>query len=129
MHHIDVIRKFKTPQFTVVVEAIEDDFLDLSFDDTGEVAEKLETGEYINFAVKASVYFRGLTIGDDFLGGCIYRNLDEFADHRICGKQNREYAAKGEVVRCGSYFHDMIRTAIKDARNTLSGMQKVKIRV
>ena len=128
MQTIGVIREFHTKQFSVIIDAVEDYDLDLSFDDTGEVMEKLESGEYVGFAVRARVLLDGTEIAADYLGGCIYESIDAFMDHRECGKQNREYAAQGKEGRCGSYFHDMIRTAIAEARGYLLALKYVRVR-
>ena len=119
MQTIDTIREFKTKHFTVRVEALEEHDLDLSFDESGEVREKLETGEFIAFCAHAVVFYKGREVGEDYLGNCIYKSLDEFADHRVCGRQNRKWAKQGKEGRCGSYFSDMIREAIREARKTL----------
>ncbi len=127
-HTIGTIREFKTANFRVTVDAIEDYGLDLSFDDTGKVREKLESGEYVAFTARARVFYKGAELASDYLGGCIYSDLESFADHRECGKLNREYAAKGDKGRCGSYFSDMIGQVIKEARSQLKLMQSVRVR-
>lgn len=116
---LGTIREFKTPNFIVRVTAEEELDLDLSFDDDGSVREGLESGEFIAFCVKAAVYYRGQEVGVDYLGGCIYRSIEEFEDHREVGKQNKVYAAKGESARCGSYFTDLVHQAISAARKEL----------
>lgn len=125
---IGIIREFKTRNFRVVVDAIEEDSLDLSFDDDGSVREGLETGKFIAFVARARVFCRGAEVGTDYLGGCVYESLDAFMDHKECGKQNREYEAKGDAGRCGSYFHDMINEACKEARETVKGFQGIRVR-
>lgn len=117
MRPIGIIRKFRTENFTVVMEALPENDLDLSFDDTGEVAEKLDSGEYIAFVAHAYVLGpNGEKLAEDYLGGCIYESLEAFMDHRECGRQNREREASGETGRCGSYFTDMIHTVCQEAR-------------
>jgi hypothetical protein len=118
--HIGNIRTIETANYRVSVDAYEDYDLDLSWDEDGSVREGLESGKYIAFCAKASVTHlpTGIELADDYLGGCIYESLEAFMDHRACGVQNREYAAKGESGRCGSYFTDMIRTVIGEARET-----------
>ena len=116
---LGTIRKFKTRNFTVHVTAEEELDLDLPWDDDGSVREGLENGEYVAFCVKVAVYYQGNEIGTGYLGGCIYKSLEEFMDHKECGKQNREYALQGKTGRCGSYFSDMIHTVIADARKEL----------
>jgi hypothetical protein len=116
---LGTMRTFKTKNFTVRCTAEEELDVDLSFDDTGEVREGLGSGKYMVFRAKVAVYFKGEEIGTDYLGNCIYESLDDFMDHRECGKINKEYEAKGKATRCGSYFHDMIREAIREARKTI----------
>ena len=128
MYTLGTIRDFKTRNFTVRVTAQEDDALDLSFDDDGSVREAIDRGELIAFCAKAAVYYRGNELATDYLGGCIYRSLDEFMDHRECGKQNKVYAAKGETGRCGSYFADMVKQVCDEARKELKRLQQVKVR-
>ena len=128
MRTLGTIREFKTHNFTVRVTAEEDYDIDLSFDDDGSVRKGLENGEFIAFCAKAAVYYKGTELATDYLGGCIYRSLDEFMDHRECGKQNKVYAAKGETGRCGSYFADMVKQVCDEARKELKRLQQVKVR-
>ncbi len=109
---------FKTANFRVALECTPDYDLDLSWDEDGSTREALESGELIAFQAKVAVYdmTTGDEIGADYLGGCIYASVEDFIDHRKCGKQNREYAAQGETGRCGSYFRDMVTEAIEQAR-------------
>jgi hypothetical protein len=86
---IDIIREFKTKNFHVVVDAIEEADLDLSFDDDDSTREGLENGSLIAFCARARVFLRGKEIASDYLGGCIYKSLEDFADHIECGRQNR----------------------------------------
>lgn len=124
------IRTFNTPNFIVRVDAEEEIDLDLSFDETGEVATKLEHGEYVAFCAHATVTHRatGGVLGEAYLGNCIYNSYAEFADHVACGIQNRAYEAAGTTGRCGSYFAQMIEEAIEDARGALRALQAVKVR-
>ena len=128
MYTLGTIREFKTRNFTVRVTAQEEDNLDLSFDDDGSVREAIDKGDLIAFCVKAAVYYRGNELATDYLGGCIYKSIADFMDHRECGKQNKVYAAKGEAGRCGSYFTDMIKTVCREAREELRMLQNVKVR-
>lgn len=172
MHTIETIREFKTRNFTVRVDAVEDNDLDLSWDDTGEVASKLDSGDLLAFGVIVKVYHRptGIELGEDSLWNCIYESPKAFMDHRECGRQNRETLARDgrfqvyrknrpydsclfpsdklrkvgfatrekaeawakryareefeifETGRCGSYFSDMVREAIRQARLTASSL-------
>lgn len=120
-----IIRTFQTDKFAVTVTAIEDNDLDLSFDDDGEVRRKLESGELEAFAVKAALYFRGEEIASDYLGGCIYESPAAFMDHRGI----RRYCPPGgKPGQCGSYFSDMVRGVISEGRKILSEIQRLHIR-
>ena len=121
---LGTMRTFRTKNFVVKVTAEEELDLDLSWDEDGSIAEGLRSGQYVAFCAKAAVYFQGEEIARDYLGGCIYKDFDDFMDHRACGKQNREYAARGEVGRCGSYFHDMIREVCKEAREEIKARRE-----
>jgi len=175
-HTIGLMREFKTKNFRVVADAIEEDSLDLSWDDTGETRKGLESGKFIAFVARVRVFFQGKEVGTDYLGNCIYESLEKFMDHRECGEQNRktliregkyqiyrkarpyesclsqsdklkargfatreraeQWAQKNtkeayeifETGKCGSYFHDMIREAISEARKTVSSFKEVHVR-
>ena len=119
-YKLGTMRTFKTKNFTVVAEALEETDLDLSFDENNEVRAQLEDGALIAFCAHVEVFYRGESVGEDYLGGCIYKNFDDFMDHKECGKQNKKYAKEGKSARCGSYFSDMIRAAIAEARKHLA---------
>src|SRR6266404_1369086 len=87
---IGTIRECKTQNFHVVVDAVEEFDLDLSWDENGSTRRGLENGTLIAFCARARVFLRGKEIASDYLGGCIYKSLEDFADHKECGKQNRE---------------------------------------
>ncbi len=125
---LGTMRTFKTKHFTVIADAIEEDSPDFSWDDTGETREKVESGEWLCFVARVRVLLHGREIGTDYLGNCIYESLDKFMDHKACGKQNREWAKQGKQGRCGSYFKDMIHSAIAEARTELRTIQSVKVR-
>jgi hypothetical protein len=126
--HIGVIREFKTAQFRVVVDAIEEESPDLSWADA-ETLTKISNGEYVLFCARARVFHKTLgELSADYLGGCVYSSLAAFMDHKECGKQNREYAARGDAGRCGSYFAEMVNTVIGKARKALQAAKTIKVR-
>lgn len=94
MQTLGTMREFKTKNFRVIADAVEEDSLDLSFDDTGEVRRKLENGTFIAFVARVRVFFRGNKVGTDYLGGCIYESLEKFMDHKECGIENRKRLAR-----------------------------------
>lgn len=129
-HVIGTIREFSTPNFRVIVDAIEEGDLDLSWDDDGSTREGLQSGELVAFVARARVIHRptGAELASDYLGGCIYKSLDDFADHVACARYNRELAAKGDKARCGSYFAGMVRDVCDEAREQLRKMRSVRVR-
>jgi hypothetical protein len=89
---LGTIREFETPNFRVIVDAIEEDSLDLSWDDDGSTRKGLESGNLIAFCARARVFLKltGQEIASDYLGGCVYESLNAFQDHRACGAANRK---------------------------------------
>jgi hypothetical protein len=122
METICTIREFKTRNFRIIIDAVWDDDLDLSWDDTGEVAAKLETGDLMAFCVRARVFCASMgEVASDFLGGCIYSDPSEFQDHRRCAAETRKLRESGSKAVCGSYFADMVRTVCREAREHIKG--------
>ena len=121
---------FETENFTVSFQALPDDDLDLSFDEDGSVAEKLENGEFIAFTAKVSVCLKTATsdieLGTSYLAGCIYNTYEEFMDHKEVGKKNKEWQAQGSTARCGSYFSQMVTDAINEARAALKRLPNMR---
>jgi hypothetical protein len=83
------IREFKTKNFHIVVDALEEWDLDLSWDEDGSTREGLERGTLVAFCARARVFLRGKEIASDYLGGCIYKDFADFMDHKECAAQNR----------------------------------------
>jgi hypothetical protein len=116
MSHWETMWTFHTPNFSVSWQITPDDDCDLSWDETGETTEKVNDGTYQCFLSRIVVYFKGLDVGNSYLGGSIYENPAEFRDH---------IGTKGKY---GSYFRDMVREAITEARRTVGKMQSVRLR-
>lgn len=121
-----VMWTFETAQFTVQAYITEDEQLDLSWDDDGETAEKLSTGEYVSFGTVIEVTHKptGIVIGQDSLWGSIYADPREFfTDHRDPDPLNRNSsimrASKGGNVVICHYFPSLVAEAIADARSNL----------
>lgn len=128
-HVIGTIRRFKTPHFLVIVDALPEDS-PVDVDDEGETAAKVDSGEYVHFIARARVIHRdtGAELASDYLGGCIYARIEDFQDHRQCSAQTRKLRAEGSTAVCGSYFADMIHEAITEARKAMADLQTVRVR-
>lgn len=111
------IWQFKTRNFRVELSAEYEANPDLSWDDTGEVRDNLESGIWGNYCFAVKVYGpHGEALSADYLGNSIYADPADFRDH---------IGARGQW---GSYFTDMVRTAIGEAREALADMQAIRIR-
>jgi hypothetical protein len=108
------IWEFETARFRVTMTAEEEHDIDLSWDDTGEIAAGIESGKYDVFCAKCTVCLDGREIAADYLGNCIYDGYDSFRDHVGIAAKSR---ADGRNY--GSYFSDMVREAISEAREFL----------
>jgi hypothetical protein len=128
-HVIGTIRRFQTPHFLVIVDALPED-TPVDVDDDGETAAKVDSGEYVHFIARARVIHRdtGAELASDYLGGCIYAQLADFQDHRQCAAYTRKLRAEGSDAVCGSYFADMVHEVITEAREALTAIQGVRVR-
>lgn len=130
----EVVWARETPNFRIEYRAEPDEYLDLSWDETGEVAAKIKSGEYVGFVATVRVIFKptGCELAASYLSGCIYENPSDFIDYREVAKETRALRAQGSVAVVGSYFADMVREAVRTARQvfteTHTAMQKTKVR-
>lgn len=105
-----LIRKFETAQFTVIVDAIDEDSPDLSWDEDGTTQAGIESGKYVLFCARARVIHAELgELASDYLGNCVYESLKAFAEPQ-------------------GYFGDMVRSVCDAARNRLLDARAVYVR-
>ena len=124
MRTLGTIRTIKAGRFTVTVRALEEFDLDLSFDDDGSIARALGAGELEAFTVEASCSLDGRhELSSDYLGNCIYPTPRAFMDHMGLRAHNRRTGHN-----CGSYFSDMVRSVVRDARKAVADLQTVHVR-
>jgi len=116
MQTLETIYTFRTRNFCVKVEALPEYNPDLSFDESGETAEMIESGGWLCFSVRASLSFRDSDIAEDYLGNCIYENFRDFRDNIGIAKH------KG----CGSYFSNMVRQVIKEGREQMKDIPALR---
>lgn len=90
MYKIGMIREWKTENFHVVIDAIEERDLDLSWDEDGSTQKGIEDGSLVPFCARARVFFRGLEVSSDYLGNCVYKSLHDFMDHKECAAYTRK---------------------------------------
>lgn len=112
-----VMWKFKTKNFTVIWTISKDD-LDTKYmepDLAKECRSKVRSGEWKCFTSDIKVLANGSkdALGEASLGGSIYADPAEFRDHFGMN-------IKGH----GSYFSDMVREAIAQARKNFAARQE-----
>ncbi len=105
---------FKTRNFAVKWQILPCDDLDLSWCETGETAENIASGLWTAFDSRVTVSYRGRVVGEDHLGQSIYENPADFRDHIGINIRSREAGRN-----FGSYFSDMVREAIRQAREEM----------
>ena len=123
--------RFETANFVIRATIQTDYDVDISYDETDETRDKLESGEWQSFGTIVTVSHKGIELGQDSLWGSIYADPREFfTSHRDSDPLNRNCSimrkAKGDNVSICHYFPDMIRGAIAQARNALATMPKVR---
>jgi len=91
-------------------------------DENGEIQAALDSGEMVAFDSTVSVYLKidGELLGQDNLGGSVYyadRIAEFWTAHRDSDPANRNCSAN--EYRVGHYFPDMVRAAIREARDEI----------
>lgn len=116
------IWKFKTARFVVSLDWEWEDYPDISWDETGEVQEKCESGEWGVYTFRVRVLCDGREVGVDYLGNSIYADPGEFYQEHIGVR------AKSRADNCnyGCYFTDMVGEAIREARKTLCNVPHLR---
>lgn len=120
--HFETVWSFKTARFHVELSAELERDADLSWDDTGEVAEKIESGALTNYCFRVRVVCDGNTISETYLGNSIYADAQEFQREHI------GLRAKSREDGCsyGDYFTDMVHEVIADARKYLAALPRLR---
>jgi hypothetical protein len=113
--------KFETARFAVSLDWEYEESPDLSWDETGETQDKIESGEWGCFTFRVRVTCDGREVGTDYLGNSIYADPKEFRDHLGLAAKCR---ADGR--RYGSYFSDMVGNAILETRRALCDVPRLR---
>lgn len=106
---METVWTFRTRYFSVTLCFSPCDDLDLSWDETGETREGLESGKYEAFDARVAVYYKGQLVAADYLGQCIHDSMTALKDFKRSG-----------------YFTDMVRQACTEARRTLADRPKLR---
>jgi hypothetical protein len=116
------IWKFDTAHFSIILDAELESDPDLSWDESGEVREKLASGEWTNYCFCLRVLLNGREISADYLGNSIYADATEFCREHY-GLATKPRAAG---VLYGAYFPDMVRTAVHATRAYLCNVPTLR---
>lgn len=108
----NTIRTFYTPRFALSLAWTYEEDGDLSWDDTGEVAEKINSGEWTNCTFRVQLTCDGRVVAVDYLGNSVYANPEDFG---------REHVGSHD-----GYFRDMVAEVIAQARKTLTNTPKLR---
>ncbi len=115
MTHWETMWCFHTRNFSISWQIAPEEFYQYDGDDeNGEIQRKINNGEYYAFMSRVVVLLNGTEVGADYLGGSVYATPSEFRDHI------------GSQGKYGSYFTDMVRQAISEARKTLGNVPKLR---
>jgi hypothetical protein len=110
---------FRTANFEVFCRAEPEDYPDLSWADE-EVLDRLDRGVYQNICWHVGVRKNGHEIGSSYLGNSVYEDPSDFVREHL-GVAPQERAGGFKYI---TYFPEMVREAIADARKTLAaGLQ------
>jgi hypothetical protein len=80
------------------------DLFDYSQEEIEDLCEKIDRDYYSWFCVRVEVRKRGVILGTDYLGGCLYENPKDFIQD--------------------AYYEDMVNNAIEDAKNNLKNINQ-----
>ena len=113
----NTIWKFETKRFRVTLAWDWEDSPDLSWDETGEVLAKLESGEWGNYCFRLMVECDGHEVACEYLGNSIHADPSEFRDHiGLAAKERADSTKYNSPIRYGSYFKDMMHETIRRSR-------------
>jgi hypothetical protein len=121
----ETLREFNTARFRVTLAWTWEDDTDISWDDTGEVRAKLESGEWGSYCFRVLVTMDGHELACDYLGNSIYADPMEFAREHV-GLRPLMRAKYGPNATGGAYFPDMVAQAISEARKVLCKAPRVR---
>lgn len=120
--------KFETRNFRVELVTEREHGYQYDGDDSdGAIQADIDSGELVAFSSSVLVYLKGEDepIGQDHLGGSVYK-ADEMAEfwtaHRDANPDYRNtLAMKARNCVICHYFPDMVKTAVREARDVLGG--------
>lgn len=128
--HFETVWEFRTAGFRIALEIEPEDMVPEDSFEFQDDIDAVRNGTVEWFCARVVVYHGDMRVAWDSLGGCAYNSVREFyTSHRDPDPMNRNCsamrAARGGVY-IGHYFPDMVRQAIREARETLCGAPKLR---
>ena len=86
MRHYDTLKEEQRGPFKVIVDKTWEDIhprdcFDDSCHDIQELCEKIDAGYYDWFMLRTRVFYEGIELASEYLGGCLYQDaMDVFED-------------------------------------------------
>lgn len=121
MSNLTKIWQFSTARFCVILDWAHDDYVDMSWDETGETQDKIASGEWAAYEFRVRVMCDGREISSSYLGGSIYADPADFRDHVGLAIKRRV-----DGHNYGSYFTDMVKEAVREAREALCNYPRLR---
>ena len=122
MQNFETLWRFNTKRFSIDLSCAEEYAPNLSWGDTGEVREKLATGEYVCVCFRVRVLLDGSEIASDYLGESIYADVRDFRREHVGLAALRRKDGKNY----GCYFSGMVASCVKDARAAVSARPRLR---
>ena len=142
MQTLETLRTIRTKNFSLVVRAVVDPeppgFLDPRDPEDLKTLRQIDRGDLAHFGVVVVVCAQGIEVGTASLWDCNYTTPKEFDDHlglavrrrAAQAEENSQAAAEAREPRrisYGSYFSDLVREALCEARERLLRLRGVPL--
>lgn len=127
----DTVWSFETARFRVECNFLPEDIDPSDSFEFQDDIDAVRNGDVLWFCAEVRVLDKNTSnvLGRDILGGCAYRDVDEFiAAHRDPDPTNRNCAATNATHTICHYFPEMVRLAIADARHNATKFCDLKVR-
>jgi hypothetical protein len=72
-------------------------------EDASQICEDIDNGKYEWFVARVQAFKKGIELGTDYLGGCLYESPMQF-------------------VKDNDYYSDMVQSAIKEAKANIQAL-------
>lgn len=99
------IREGFTVKFFAEDEYMTLDQMHVEADDIAEISAQLDNGDLVLFSAKVTASRNGIELASAYLGGCIYKDEQEFVNN-------------------SGYYGDMVEAVIEDAKQAIEDLIK-----